>query len=145
MEEKNLNAEKKETITIKKEALWKYSTFALLGIIILIIVGGLFFLQGNSITGEVTGTLGGEMQRIVISEKDLNYYPNEIKIKANQPVSITLDSSVKGCLRSFNIKDLGISKYAKTPSETIDFTPTKKGKFRFACSMGMGYGNIIVE
>ena len=60
-------------------------------------------------------------------------------------MSISLDSSVTGCLRSFTIKDLGVSKYAKTPSETIDFTPTKKGTFTFACVMGMGYGKLIVE
>ena len=85
------------------------------------------------------------MQKVVISEKNLNYYPNEIKVKAGQPVSISLDSSVTGCLRSFNIRDLGVSKNAKTPSDTIDFTPIKKGTFKFACSMGMGYGSIIVE
>ena len=81
----------------------------------------------------------------MISEKDLNYYPSEIKVKANQPVSISLDESVTGCLRSFTIKEIGISKYVKTPAETIEFTPTKKGTFKFACSMGMGYGTIIVE
>src|SRR3990167_8685317 len=116
-----------------------------------IIVGGIFFFRGGSSTvngnvvSEGSQALKGEGEKVVISEKNLNYYPNEIKVKAGQPVSISLDSSVTGCLRSFNIKDLGVSKNAKTPSETIDFTPTKKGTFRFACSMGMGYGKIIVE
>ena len=130
---------------IKKSTLY-------IGIILLIlIVGGFFFFRGGSpaVNGNVVSeggqVLQGETQKVVIGEKNLNYYPNEIKVKAGQPVSTSLDSSVTGCLRSFNIKDLGVSKYAKTPGETIDFTPTKKGTFRFACSMGMGYGNIIVE
>ena len=130
---------------IKKSTLY-------IGVILLILIaGGFFFFKGGSsivngnVVSEGSQALQGEVQKVVISEKNLNYYPNEIKVKAGQPVSISLDSSVTGCLRSFNIKDLGVSKNAKTPSDTIDFTPTKKGTFRFACSMGMGYGNIIVE
>jgi len=115
----------------------------------IIVLVGFFFLKSPSTTNEIVpmgnNVIQGEIQQIVIGEKNLNYYPNTITVKAGQPVSITLDSSVTGCLRSFNIKDLGVSGYAKTPRETIDFTPTKKGTFRFACSMGMGYGSIIVE
>lgn len=127
------------------------STYIGFGILILIVAGGLFFLKGGSsaLNGNVVSAgsqaLFGETQQVVISEKNLNYYPNEIRVKAGQPVSITLDSSVKGCLRSFTIRNLGVSKYVKTPDETIDFTPTKKGKYIFACSMGMGYGSLIVE
>jgi len=129
----------------------KKSTLYIGAILLVLVIVGFFFFRGGSsaingnVVSEGSQALQGEVQKVVISEKNLNYYPNEIKVKAGQPVSIKLDSSVKGCLRSFNIKDLGVSKYAKTPSETIDFTPTKKGTFRFACSMGMGYGKIIVE
>ena len=129
----------------------KKSTLYIGAILLVLVIGGFFFFRGGSsvvngnVVSEGVQIVPGEIQQVVISEKNLNYYPNEIKVKAGQPVSIKLDSSVKGCLRSFNIKDLGVSKYAKTPSETIDFTPTKKGTFRFACSMGMGYGKIIVE
>lgn len=118
--------------------------------LLILVVAAFFFLRASdsSVTGNAISesqVLAGETQQVIIGEKDLNYYPNEIKVKANQPVSITLDDSVKGCLRSLNIKDLGVSKYAKTPSETIDFTPTKKGTFIFSCSMGMGRGQLIVE
>ena len=129
----------------------KKSTLYIGAILLVLVIVGFFFFRGGSsaingnVVSEGSQALQGEVQKVVISEKNLNYYPNEIKVKAGQPVSIKLDSSVKGCLRSFNIKDLGVSKNAKTPSETIDFTPTKKGTFRFACSMGMGYGKIIVE
>ena len=129
---------------IKKSTLY----FGL--IVLILVIGGFFFLrEGSSITGNVVATEGptlpGEIQKVVIGERDLNYYPDEIRVKAGQPVSITLDSSVTGCLRSFNIKDLGVSKNAKTPSDTIDFTPTQRGTFAFSCVMGMGYGKIIVE
>ncbi len=117
-------------------------------IFVIIIGAGLFMLRGNAADisgGTVNDINNGEIQKIILSEKNLNYFPNELKVSVNQPVSITLDSSVKGCLRSFNIKELGVSKYAKTPAETIDFTSTKKGTFTFSCSMGMGYGKLIVE
>ena len=122
-----------------------------LGVITLAIVllGGYFFLgseriSSETITGNVINNNDG-MQKVVISEKDLNYYPQEIRVKANQPVSLSLDNKVKGCLRSFTIRDLGVSKYLKTVSDTLEFTPTKTGTFAFSCSMGMGYGKLIVE
>ena len=74
-----------------------------------------------------------------------NYNPNTIKVKAGVPVEITLDSSVRGCYRSFSIPKLGVSKRSSNPSDTIKFTPNQKGTFRYQCSMGMGTGTIIVE
>lgn len=127
------------------------NTTILLMIAVILVAGGIFVFRGTSagITGNVVlddpNTIPGEVQRVVISEKDLNYYPQEIKVKVGQPVSISLDNKVAGCLRSFTIRDLGLQKYLKTPQETLDFTPTKKGTFNFACSMGMGYGKLVVE
>ena len=123
----------------------KNSTIIASILFIVVLVGGFIFLKGGSgnIDGNVVGS--GGAQEITLGVKNLNYYPNTIKVNVNQPVRIYLDKSVTGCLRSFTIRDFGVSKNAKTPSDTIDFTPTKKGTFRFACSMGMGYGSIIVE
>lgn len=122
------------------------STLYLLGIVLLIGIGAYFFFDNGNINGNIIQQVdAGEVQKIILSEKDYNYYPNEIKVKAGEPVSISLDSSVKGCLRSFTIKDLGIFKSLKTPQDTITFTPTKKGTYKFTCSMGMGYGTFIVE
>ena len=83
------------------------------------------------------------IQKIIIGFKG-NYEPNTLTVKAGKPVEIILDSSVRGCYRSFNIPDLGVSYYSSGPSDTIKFTPENKGKFRFACGMNMGYGSIIV-
>ncbi len=123
----------------------------ILGIVIIVAIAAVFMFGGGRtdtdiITQNTNDNLpSAQVQKVVISEKDLNYYPQQIKVKVNQPVSISLDSSVKGCLRAFTIKDFGITKYLKTPQETIDFTPNQKGTYRFACTMGMGYGTLIVE
>jgi len=125
------------------------NTTIVVGIVILLVIGGYFVFantqkENTAVSGNVVNNLEG-VQKVVLSVKNANYYPNTINVKAGQPVSLTLDSSVQGCLRSFNIKDLGVQGYSQNPGKTIDFTPTQKGTFRFACSMGMGYGTIIVE
>ena len=120
----------------------------LLAIIIGILVAGgaWFFIHSKSsgINGDVVNE-SGDVQKITLGIKNRNYYPNTINVKAGIPVELTLDSSVVGCLRSFNIAELGVKQYSASPSQKIKFTPTQKGSFRFACSMGMGYGTIIVE
>ena len=35
--------------------------------------------------------VSGSAQKVIITEKNSNYYPQEINVKANQPVEITLD------------------------------------------------------
>ena len=142
-----LMEENTTALVIKKSSMWKYASFiilivAVIGIFMFVKAGG---ANNNPATGNVVNDNSGDVQRITLGVKNYNYYPNEITVKAGKPVSITLDSSVQGCLRSFNIKDLGVRGYSKSPSQTIDFTPTQKGMFAFACSMGMGYGKIIVE
>ena len=124
------------------------NTFYLISIFILIVLMGFILLKGSAAqenTNVPSNVLPGEVQKVTLETKSYNYYPNTIKVQSGKPVSITLDESVGGCLRAFTIKDLGVSKYSRSPSETVDFTPTKKGTFRFSCSMGMGYGTIIVE
>ena len=129
-----------EAIKIKRATLY----FAL--IIILIVGAGFFMLKENSSTANVaTETQNGDFQRVVIGVKNLNYYPNTITVKSGTPVRIYLDKSVTGCLRSFTIRDFGIAKNLKTPSDYVEFTPNKKGSFSFACSMGMGTGTLVVE
>ena len=125
----------------------KKATLYIAGIIVLVAFAGIFFFSNSgSTTGNViSNPSNGEAQNVVLSVKNLNYYPNTITVKANQPVKIKLDDSVAGCLRSFAIRELGIQKYLKTPQETLEFTPTEKGTYRFSCSMGMGYGTLIVE
>ena len=133
-----------EDVKIKKSTL-----YYLFGIVLLIVIVGFFMLMVGSANVDVDNTVGGnpngDVQKVVIGMKNFNYYPNTIKVKVGKPVSISLDESVYGCLRSFNIKGFGISKYLRTPQDTIEFTPDKLGTYTFACSMGMGTGTLIVE
>ena len=125
----------------------KKSTMYVFGIVLLIVIGGYLIMKNNdgNITGNVTGGSRGDVNEITLSIKNYNYYPNTIKVKAGETVRIRLDESVVGCYRSFTIRDFGISKYLATPNDYVEFTPTEKGTYRFACSMGMGTGTLIVE
>jgi plastocyanin domain-containing protein len=117
----------------------------LITIIIIIVIGfGIFLIKSPSINGNL-GVNSDRIQKITLSIKDGNYYPQTITVKANETVRIYLDSSVTGCYRSFTINQLGLSKYLEYPTDYLEFTPIKKGTFRFACSMGMGTGTLIVE
>ena len=127
----------------------KKTTIYIFGIILLIAIVGYFMLKSDD-SSDVTGSVvfdnsNEDMQKVVIGMKDYNYYPNTVKVKAGEPVSLSLDESVSGCLRSFTIRDFGISKYLATPEDTVEFTPTKPGTYAFSCSMGMGTGTLIVE
>ena len=116
---------------------------------LILIVGAGYFLLGNQeVQNSGTNNNGngdGEFQKVVLGVKNLNYYPNTIKVQEGKLVRIYLDSSVTGCLRSFTIRDFGVAKYLKTPNDYVEFTPNKKGSFRFSCSMGMGTGTLVVE
>lgn len=122
----------------------KKTTLGLIVILMVIALGGYFFFASGTDASSISGG-NDEIQKITLGMRNGNYYPNTLTVKANQPVEITLDSSVKGCYRSFTIRSFGVSKYTATPAETITFTPAKAGKYQFACSMGMGYGTLIVE
>ena len=117
----------------------------ILGILILIALAGIFFINGGNAGNNDVAPGSGEVQKVIIGIKNYNYYPNTIKVKVNQPVEISLDGSVTGCFRDFTIREFGVRKYLRTPQDKITFTPTKKGTFTFACSMGMGIGQLVVE
>lgn len=74
------------------------------------------------------------------------YVPNYIRVKKDQLVTITLKSKdAYSCASAFRIPSLGISKnLAANDIQTISFTPTKAGKIKFNCSMGMYRGVIEV-
>lgn len=115
-------------------------------VIAVVLAFGIFLIKDSKVEGNIGNNSNGDkVQKITLSMKDGNYYPQTIKVKANETVRIYLDESVFGCYRSFTIKGLGIAKYLATPQDYVEFTPIKQGTFRFACSMGMGTGTLIVE
>ncbi|MBI3334224.1 cupredoxin domain-containing protein [Candidatus Pacearchaeota archaeon] len=129
----------------------KKTTFYLALTFIVLLLAGSFFFNNNSrdnnLSGDAVETIedSKEINEITLGMKNYNYYPQTINIKAGETARIYLDSSVYGCFRSFTIRELGVSRYLKTPSDYVEFALNKKGSYTFACSMGMGTGTLIVE
>ncbi len=119
----------------------KNTTLFAIIVIAVALIGGFIMFQGNSgatVQAVSAGTLPGETQQVTVGMKDFNYYPNTVSVKAGVPIALTLDKSVQGCLRSFTIRELGISKVARSPTEAITFTIPEAGEYTGSCSMGMG-------
>jgi plastocyanin domain-containing protein len=115
-------------------------------VVVLIIGFGIFLISNSKAAGNLNGDSSkNSIQEITLSIKNHNYYPQTVKVKLNETVRIYLDASVTGCYRGFTLRDFGVSKYLPTLNDYVEFTPTKKGTFQFACSMGMGTGTLIVE
>jgi plastocyanin domain-containing protein len=75
------------------------------------------------------------------------FVPAQVTVKANQPVKLVVTrKTARTCATEIVIKDFGINKPLplNQPVE-ITFTPTKAGKFRYACGMDMITGVITVE
>lgn len=86
------------------------------------------------------------VQAVTLTWGKFNYEPAVIVVKSNMPVRITADlTRLQGCFRSFVIPDLGVYKNFNYNDDSVEFTPSKQGTFRFTCSMGMGSGKIVVE
>ena len=115
----------------------KITIYFILTLMLILAVG--YFLLGVGSAGDsgvVSDDSNGQIQKVTLSMKNYNYYPNTITVKVNQPVSIVLDKSVVGCYRSFTIKSLGVAKYSKTPDSTVDFTQLKKAHLALLVQWG---------
>jgi len=126
----------------------KNKTIVFFIIILILVVGGYVFANnknGNSNVIVNNGQSKGEAQKIILSQNDLNY--NDITANAGNPLLISADSSVRGCLRSvvFNINNKKYSKYLRSNEDTLELPGLSKGTYTFSCSMGMGYGKLIVK
>ena len=136
--------------------LAKMNIGKLLGIIGVILMATFLLVAARNIfsNGRVDAAIvsdtptesNGEEQVVDLTVKDYNYYPQVINLKYNIPAKIVVDTNkVRGCLQSIVISDFGIRKLVTAKDNVISFTPNKKGTFSFSCSMGMGFGKIVVS
>jgi len=105
---------------------------------------------GELVKGGQTGSNSvvneGDVQVVNLGVANYNYDPQTIKVEAGKKVRIIGNmQQLAGCLRAFTIPKLGISKIFSKNDNLLEFTPTQKGSFPYSCSMGMGYGTLIVN
>jgi heme/copper-type cytochrome/quinol oxidase subunit 2 len=103
-------------------------------------------VEGETVDNDDTS----EVTSIQVEGGSFYYKPNEIRVKAGQPVKIVLTSA--DMMHDFVIDELNV----KLPitragqTNTVEFTPTKPGTYEFYCSVGNHrqqgqVGKLIVE
>jgi len=89
----------------------------------------------------------GSKQIIKMDAFSYAYKPNYFKVKAGIPVRWEItDNGTSGCTNAIISKDLFSGDIPLTPGQTSvkEFMPTKPGKYKFSCWMGMVSGVIEV-
>ena len=77
---------------------------------------------------------------IRLTARKFEFEPRVITVRKGKPVRLLI--TAVDVEHGFEIEDLGINKRLKPGAVTVvEFTPTKTGKFRFACSVMCGSGH----
>ncbi len=87
------------------------------------------------------------IQKVTISISSGGYTPKYFRVKIGMPVELMLDTDgeVYSCATAFTFKAFDIYEVLKPVDTKVNkFTPEKKGKFTFSCSMGMYSGVMEV-
>ncbi len=97
--------------------------------------------QNNYLIDEVNG-----VQNVNLYVRSSGYSPSYFQVRSGVPVRMNLvTNNVYSCAIAFRMPALRIARnLAPTGTETIEFTPVKKGKVIYTCSMGMYSGVMEV-
>ena len=106
--------------------------------------------KNNSTTKNVAtqdgSVITGEVQKITININSNGYSPRNLRVKANQPVELTLkNNEAYSCASAFSFRAFGLyADLGPREQKVFSFTPTKPGNYTFSCSMGMYTGILEV-
>ncbi len=102
---------------------------------------------GKTLNQNKTNILAGGKQIIEMEASSYSYSPNYFKVKVNTPVRWEItDKGISGCTNAIISPGLFPGQISLNPGKTSikEFTPTKTGKYKFSCWMGMVSGIIEV-
>ncbi|OGM18920.1 hypothetical protein A2686_03945 [Candidatus Woesebacteria bacterium RIFCSPHIGHO2_01_FULL_38_10] len=101
----------------------------------------------KSSSGQVASVSAKGVQEAEIRVLSNGYQSSVKTIKAGIPVSLKLTTqNTKGCSRAFTIPEYEITQILpETGIKIVEFTPTRRGRLTYSCSMGMyaGYFEVI--
>lgn len=87
------------------------------------------------------------VQKVTITINNGGYTPKYFRVRSGVPVELALDTNgeVYSCATAFTFKAFNIYDVLKPVDTKVHkFTPEKKGKYTFSCSMGMYSGVMEV-
>jgi len=104
-------------------------------------------LEPSGISAQVAGINSQGQQEVEITVSSNGYHSSAQSLKVGVPVALSLvTQNTKGCSRAFTIPEYNITKILpETGSQSVEFTPTRRGRLTYTCSMGMytGWFEII--
>jgi len=105
-----------------------------------------FFSDERFATATPTTPIENGVQQVTINILNSGYSPDYVKVAAGTPVQLTLQSDkVYTCALAFMLPEFGIDTFLDaTDTQVFTFTPQKKGRYTFTCSMGMYTGTLEV-
>jgi hypothetical protein len=86
-----------------------------------------------------------DVQVCKVGIKDGAYVPNQFTVQSTLPVRFEFTGKATGCLASPTFKSLGKMGDLREGRSVIDLGTLKPGTYRFACSMGMNAGDLVVR
>lgn len=83
--------------------------------------------------------------KLAVTKK--GFVPDKIKVKKGEPLKLLVTRKTEEtCATEIEIEDTKISQDLPLNKQVeVDYTPTKSGEVRYACSMGMVGGVLLVE
>lgn len=97
-------------------------------------------------TQNKTAMVEDGVQSVKISIENSGYVPNKLQVKAGIPVALTLQTNgAYTCASDFVFPEFNLrARLGPDDSQTLTFTPPKRGSYTFSCSMGMYTGVLEV-
>ncbi|WP_062384004.1 urease accessory protein UreH domain-containing protein [Demequina iriomotensis] len=87
----------------------------------------------------------GGVQRVSTDVVGEGYSPATTVVYVDEPVAWTLTPVYKGCQSAVDASTLGLGRImVLLDTETVEFTPTETGTYRYSCAMGMYTGEFVV-
>ncbi len=89
----------------------------------------------------------GSLQTATVTVSDKGYQPHTVKLKKGIPARLTFVRGVEEtCATAIVIPEFNIKRDLPfNEPVVVEFTPAKRGVFKFTCGMGMLTGKIIVD
>ena len=87
--------------------------------------------------------ISGDVKEFTMTAKKFEFSPASISVKEGDKVKLTINNL--DVPHGFAIDELAIKKDLPVGTSTVEFTASKKGNFRFYCSLFCGSGHREME
>ena len=99
--------------------------------------------QKTTMTTPTNSPVVGDVKEFTMTAKKFEFSPASITVKEGDKVKLTINSL--DVPHGFSIDELDIKKDLPVGTTTVEFTASKKGTFRFYCSLFCGTGHKEME